>query len=155
MCVWFVALPSLLKEGLLHLRLSAPNWESENNKYTNTVGIWKPTIRKPESVENWTFWRSVFEWSLWSRFLNGPDHLKTGQNGRFSLDHFLYKKNMIEYEMVQASEPFENRTKSTIWKADMSSFRIPNVFAGNLQLFTSGTMSDIFALEGALCPLIC
>ena len=32
---------------------------------------------------------------------------------------------MFLYKMVQASEPFENRTKSTIWKPDMSGFRIP------------------------------
>ena len=30
--------------------------------HKNTVGIRKPTIQKPESFENQTFWWLVFEW---------------------------------------------------------------------------------------------
>ena len=34
---------------------------------------------------------------------------------------------MFVYKIVQVSEPFKNRPKSTIQKQDMSGFRIPTV----------------------------
>ena len=65
----------------------------------NTVGIWNPTIRKPESFENRTFWRSTFEWSgfqmvgtpvhtIWKPTIWKPDFLA-------SLDHFKNKEKNI------------------------------------------------------------
>ena len=41
---------------------SAINVERFNVRLPYTAGIRKPNLRKPETFENQTFWRSVFEW---------------------------------------------------------------------------------------------
>ena len=76
-----------------------------------TVGIWNPTIRKPETFENRTFQRSVFELSgfqmvgtsidIYGSYSYGPDHSKTGQFKMVaSLDHFIYKKEKMSIKSV-------------------------------------------------------
>ena len=56
-----------------------------------TVGIRNPTIRKPDSFENRTFWRSVFKWSR--------DYSKTGHLcSVFEWNHYprpFYIKNIF------------------------------------------------------------
>ena len=53
---------------LCMFRYKVENWIPDSqildsSEYLTTVGIRKPTLRKPETFENQTFWRSVFKWS--------------------------------------------------------------------------------------------